>query len=86
MISCFLSELAKSLRTSLGDGWKQEVVVVLDGASYHRSIETRKAISQIGMAVIMSAPYSYASAPAELWFAAVKRGDFNPELIKSTKS
>ena len=57
----------------------------MDGASYHRSAETRKCIGHLSMKVILSAPYSYASAPAELWFAHFKRGTFNPEEIKTGK-
>ena len=51
----------------------------MDGASYHRSDETRRCIEHLRIKVVLSAPYSYASAPAELWFAALKTGDFNPQ-------
>ena len=60
-------------------------MIVMDGASYHRSMETRKCIRHLCMKVVLSAPYSYASAPAELWFAQFKRGSFNPKGIKTGK-
>ena len=66
-------------------GWREKIVIVMDGASYHRSIETRKCISHLSMKVVLSAPYSYASAPAELWFSQFKKGSFNDMNIKTGK-
>ena len=57
----------------------------MDGASYHRSAETRACISHLKMQVVISAPYSYAAAPAETWFAHFKKGNFNPDGIKTSK-
>ena len=57
----------------------------MDGASYHRSAETRSCINHLNMDVVVSAPYSYAAAAAETWFAHFKRGDFNKENVKTGK-
>ena len=81
----FLSRLAQVLTQQYGAVWRDKVVIVMDGASYHRSAETRKCISHLAIKVILSAPYSYSSAPAELWFSLFKRGTFNPGDIKTGK-
>ena len=81
----FLSRLAQVFTKQFGSGWREKIVVVMDGASYHRSIETRKCISHLGMKVVLSAAYSYASAPVELWFSQFKKGDFNPNNAKTGK-
>lgn len=73
----FLSKLASAFTEKYGRGWRERIVLLLDGASYHRSNETRKCIEFLGMRVVLSAPYSYQTAPAELWFAHFKRGNFN---------
>ena len=74
----FFYELCKVL-----DGedplWRDRTVVLLDNAAYHRSAEVRAAIKKLGMPVIYSGPYSYISAPIELYFGLLKRGDLNPE-------
>jgi hypothetical protein len=39
----------------------------------------------LGFKVVISAPYSYSTAPIELAFAFLKRGDLNPTAIKTGK-
>jgi len=39
----------------------------------------RAAIKKLGIKTIYSGPYSYISAPIELYFGLLKRGDLNPE-------
>ena len=75
----FLSNLVKAMTKKLDANWRDKVIFYMDGASYHRSDETRRCIEHLRIKVVLSAPYSYASAPAELWFAALKTGDFNPQ-------
>ena len=55
----FLSRLASVLTQQYGVKWRERVVFVMDGASYHRGAETRKCISHLQMKVILSSPYSY---------------------------
>ena len=55
----FLSRLAAAFTSEYGSRWREEIVVVMDGASYHRSAETRTCIKHLGMKVVLSAPYSY---------------------------
>ena len=65
----FLSRLAGCLSSSYGVQWREKVVFLLDGAAYHRSTETRVCLQHLGMNVVISAPYSYSAAAAELWFS-----------------
>lgn len=81
----FLSRLAQVFTKQFGNEWRDQITVVMDGASYHRSSETRKCISLLRMKVVLSAAYSYASAPVELWFSQFKSGDFNPNNAKTGK-
>ena len=53
--------------------------MLLDNAKYHKSAEVRAAVKKLGIPVIFSGPYSYISAPIELYFGLLKRGDLNPE-------
>ena len=81
----FLSRLCQAFTHKFTNTWREDIVLLMDGASYHRSAATRACISHLGMQVVLSAPYSYAAAPAETWFAHFKRGDFNQRDIKTTK-
>ena len=81
----FLSKLALVFTKQFGLGWREQIVILLDGASYHRSEATRNCIQHLKMQVVLSSPYSYAAAPAELWFAHFKRGEFNPDRIPTGK-
>ena len=85
VMQMFLSHLAQAFTKQFGVSWRETIIVTMDGASYHRSAETRKCISYLKMKVVLSAPYSYASAPVELWFAHLKKGQFNLENIKTGK-
>ena len=85
VMQMFLSRLAQVLTKQYGVRWREEIVIVMDGASYHRSAETKSCCSHLGMKIVLSAPYSYASAAAELWFAHFKKGDFNKDSIKTGK-
>ena len=81
----FLSKLASCLTSKLGAGWRDDIVFVLDGAAYHKSAETRSCLLHLGMNVALSAPYSYQTAVAELWFAHMKKGTWNQDNIKTGK-
>ena len=54
------------------------VIVLMDGARYHTSQATRDCLGKLGVPHIYSGPYSYAAAPIEHLFAAVKRGRLMP--------
>ena len=65
--------------------WRDETVILLDNASYHRSAEMRAGFKKLGVPTIYSGPYSYDSAPIELYFSLLKRGDLNPERLQLGK-
>ena len=85
VMQLFLSKLAQVFTKQFGKDWRKQIIVLMDGASYHRSYQTRTCIKHLNMQVVLSAPYSYATAPAELFFAHLKQGDLNPDRIKSGK-
>ena len=58
--------------------WRTNTVLLLDGASYHRSPDTRQALKRIGANYVISGPYSYDAAVAEYYFSYFKRVDLNP--------
>ena len=57
----------------------------MDNAKYHKSAEVRAAVKKLGIPLIYSGPYSYISAPIELYFGLLKRGDLNPERLQLSK-
>ena len=49
--------------------FRENTVLQFDGASYHRSAETRNYLSNIGVKTMISGPYGYEIAPIELFFS-----------------
>ena len=78
MIVLFVKSLVNMLDKD-EPGWLENTVFLFDNASYHTSKETRTALQVIGARVIYSGPYSYAAAPVELLFGALKNKEINPE-------
>ena len=85
VMQLFLSKLATCLTGTYGVQWREKMVVVMDGASYHRSADTRSSLQHFGMKVVLSAPYSYQTAACELFFAHFKRGNWNPGAVATGK-
>ena len=81
----FISSLAKVLTQEKKD-WRRSTVFLLDGASYHKSEETRTMFDSLSIKVILSAPYSYAAAPVELFFAYFKKTNINPQGLPMGKT
>ena len=65
--------------------WQETTVLLLDGASYHRSKETRNYLANKGVKVVIGGPYAFSAAPVEHYFSALKRFDLNPDNIKTGK-
>ena len=80
----FLSRLAQVLSAE-SNYWRSNTVILLDGATYHKSEETRKHMINLGLEVMFTAPYSYESSPIELFFAYFKQGDINPNDERTGK-
>ena len=56
------------------------------GAPYHKALGTMQLLKKLQIPIMMHGPYSYDVAPAELFFAAFKREDVNPNLVKLGKT
>ena len=66
-------------------GWAEKTVFLLDGARYHTGEKMREYLRKLQVQVIYSGPYSYAAAPIEMVFGALKRGELNPERRSTGK-
>ena len=76
----FLTKLS-SLLTSERPDWKSNTCLLFDNATYHKHAELQSHMAKMGIDVIYSAPYSFESAPVELWLANFKRGELNPDQL-----
>ena len=59
-------------------GWRDDTVILLDGACYHTGTDIREYLRKLNLDVIWSVPYSYSTAPIELLFGSLKFGELNP--------
>lgn len=59
--------------------WRDDTVLLLDGARYHTGSKVREYLRKLDLQVIWSGPYSYSTAPIEMVFGALKFGDLNPD-------
>ena len=84
MIQLFLGRLLVILAKE-DPSWRDRTVFLLDGASYHKSEATRKFLDNLGIRVMISAPYSFAAAPVELFFAYFKKGNINTQGLPMGK-
>jgi hypothetical protein len=66
--------------------YRETTVFLLDGASYHRSKETRTYFDRLGLKLMLSAAYSYSGAVAEMLFAYFKKVELNPAGYKTGKT
>ena len=81
----FLSRLAIVLSEEKKD-WRDNTILLLDGAPYHKSEEVRSHLIKLGVKVVFSSPYSYSAAPCELFFAYFKQTNLNPKNAKTGKT
>ena len=80
----FLLHLVKLLDVER-PGWKDNTVMLLDGARYHSGARVREYMRKLELQVIWSAPYSFSTAPIEMVLGALKTGELNPEGQKTGK-
>ena len=59
--------------------WRDDTVLLLDGARYHTGSAVREYLRKLEVQVIWSGPYSYSAAPIEMVFGALKFGELNPD-------
>ena len=65
--------------------WKDDTVMLLDGARYHTGSQVREYMRKLELQVIWSAPYSYSTAPIEMVFGALKLGELNQDHVSTGK-
>ena len=80
----FISKLVAKL-TSEDRNWRQNTVLLIDGAKYQTGEQSIKHMKALGINVCVSAPYSYASAPIEYAFGFLKSVDLNPDRLSTGK-
>lgn len=83
-VCLFLKWLMFRLQVADKD-WKKKTVLLLDGASYHRSKETRTYLANHGVKVVVGGPYGFEAAPIEHLFGALKCVDLNPAGVRTNK-
>ena len=84
IFSTFLYRLVMTL-DSEDPEWRNSSVLVLDGASIHRSEETCRAMAALKIPVMIAGPYGFDGSPCEKLFAQLKVGNLNPDCIKTGK-
>ena len=80
----FLGRLSQQLEKEDAN-YKHNTVILMDNASYHRSEHTRAYCDRLGLQLMLSAPYSYAGSPVELFFAYFKQGYLNDRFESTGK-
>ena len=80
VMEMFFVHLLKIL-DSKRKGWRRDTVILLDGAPYHRSAIMLDFFEDNQVPIIFTGPHSYDASPIELFFAAFKSRDINPEKL-----
>ena len=65
--------------------WRKNTIFMCDGASYHTSEVMRNFYKTNNVPLLFTGPHSYAASPIELFFAAFKKGDVNPNKVATGK-
>lgn len=84
VMAVFFTHLVRKL-DSQHPAWRDESVVLLDNASYHCHAEFKQHLAFLRVPVIFSGPYSYSTAPCEMWFAHFKKGHLNTQGLGTGK-
>ena len=80
----FISKLASKL-TNEDRNWRDNTLLLIDGARYQTSKESIEHMRQLGFKVCVSAPYSFSGAAIEFAFSLLKSKDLNPSKLKTGK-
>ena len=65
--------------------FRKNTVLLMDGASFHKSPGTRLALKRLGVSYAITAPYCYDAQPIEYWFSYFKSEQINPTGEKTGK-
>ena len=80
MMTLFMEQLVLKLDKQ-NPHWRNSTVITWDGAPYHRAKGTVEMLKRLNIPISMMAPYSYNVAACELFYAAFKCDDVNPNAI-----
>ena len=69
----------------LRPNWREDHVILLDGATPHTASATIELYKTYRVPVVLSSPYSYDSAPCELFFSQFKSVDLNVDRLSTGK-
>ena len=78
----FLIKLSNYL-DSVNPKWRQESVVMIDNAPYHRSKLMMEKYELLKVPLMFLGPYRFKLAPVELLFSYIKNRDLNPLNTKA---
>jgi transposase len=78
----FIASLCQKLDQS-SSRWRQSSVFLLDNASFHKSQDTRRALSAFKVPVMFLGPYSFDMAAVEKLFSVIKNRDLNPLALRA---
>jgi hypothetical protein len=84
VMAVFFTYLVRKL-DSQDPNWRDNSVVLLDNASYHTNPELKQYLTWVNVPLCFSGPYSYTTAPAELFFAHFKKGQLNMDGLGTGK-
>ena len=84
-IELFMTHLVKILDKQRPQ-WSKDTIMLLDGAPWHTAKNTIAIFERLNIPVMISGPYSYDGSPIELFFAALKKGNLNPDGLPLSRS
>jgi hypothetical protein len=84
IMKMYLSQLASRLDVDRPK-WREDSIILLDGAPYHMCTEVRLHMLHLRLPIIFTAPSSYDASPVEKFFAYFKNQDINPEMLATGK-
>jgi transposase len=73
----FILRLVEQLESE-NRSWREQTVLLLDNASYHRASMLREKFQLIQLPILFLGPYQFQLAPIERFFAYIKARDLNP--------
>ena len=84
VMTTFLRALFRQLDRET-PGWQESSTILLDNASWHTSPVMKERLARLELPIIYSGPYSYAAAPIESVFSALKFGELNRSKLPTGK-
>ena len=79
-MEAFYTHLIKMLEKK-HKNWGEDHIFLMDNAPYHTSAPMMEFYKKHEMPIMFTGPHSYAASPIELFFAAFKRDDVNPNQL-----